>query len=97
MKLLLLLLLQAKSFKNAIITVLHYRPDFAAAWMNLGIVLATMKRYDEALECYNYALAYRKNYPDCYYNLGNLVSYIFSIYLPLIYFVLAIISRDPRS
>lgn len=47
--------------------------------MNLGIVLANTNRYDEALECYNYALTYRKKYPDCYYNLGNLVSCLYCI------------------
>jgi len=50
------------------------RPDFAAAWMNLGIVLAGLKRHSEAEASYFIALTYRKKYPDCYYNLGNLVS-----------------------
>lgn len=50
------------------------RPDFAAAWMNLGIVLAGLKHHNEAETSYFTALAYRKKYPDCYYNLGNLVS-----------------------
>jgi Flp pilus assembly protein TadD len=54
-----------------------FRPDFAAAWMNLGIVLAGLKHHSEAETSYFTALAYRKKYPDCYYNLGNLVSIIF--------------------
>lgn len=57
-----------------------FRDDFPAAWMNLGIVLANTKRYDESHNAYHMALKYRKNYPDCYYNLGNLVRSIVKIY-----------------
>lgn len=53
---------------------LHFRKDFPAAWMNLGIVLASTKRLEESQNAYKTALQYRKNYPDCFYNLGNLVS-----------------------
>ena len=49
------------------------RSDFAAAWMNLGIVLSR-KNTTEAMDCYFKALKHRKRYPDCEYNLGNLVS-----------------------
>jgi hypothetical protein len=51
---------------------LFFRPDFAAAWMNLGIVMAK-KNQSEALICYENALKNRQSYPDCEYNLGNLV------------------------
>ncbi|CAL8144135.1 unnamed protein product [Orchesella dallaii] len=47
------------------------KPDFAAAWMNLGIILSTSNK-SEALSCYINALKFRKAYPDCEYNLGNL-------------------------
>lgn len=50
------------------------RPDFAAAWMNLGIVQALLKKHEEARKSYLSALTHRRRYPDCYYNLGNLVS-----------------------
>lgn len=50
------------------------RPDFAAAWMNLGIVQAALKKPKEAEQSYHEALRHRRKYPDCYYNLGNLVS-----------------------
>jgi tetratricopeptide (TPR) repeat protein len=50
------------------------RPEFAAAWMNLGIVYAELGRRDEAEASYLTALQHRPKYPDCYYNLGNLVS-----------------------
>lgn len=40
--------------------------------MNLGIVQAAMKNYKDALSSYKMALLYRKNYANCYYNIGNL-------------------------
>lgn len=51
-----------------------YRPNFAAAWMNLGIILTNLNESEEAEHCYKTAIMYRNKYPDCYYNLGNLVS-----------------------
>uniref|UniRef100_A0A8C6YHB5 dolichyl-phosphate-mannose--protein mannosyltransferase n=1 Tax=Naja naja TaxID=35670 RepID=A0A8C6YHB5_NAJNA len=48
------------------------RPDFAAAWMNLGIVQNSLRRYEEAEKSYWTAIRHRKKYPDCYYNLGRL-------------------------
>lgn len=50
------------------------RKDFAAAWNNLGITLSFLRRYRESEESYITALTYRSKYPDCYYNLGVLVS-----------------------
>lgn len=52
------------------------RPDFAAAWMNLGIVQNSLRKFDEAEQSYWNAIKFRKKYPDCYYNLGRLVSYL---------------------
>ena len=49
------------------------RPSFAAAWMNLGIVLTSLKKYEEAESSYMMSLKHKHNYPDCYFNLGNLV------------------------
>lgn len=46
--------------------------EFPAAWMNLGIVQASLKKYKESLKSYEMALKYRKRYPVCLYNLGNL-------------------------
>jgi tetratricopeptide (TPR) repeat protein len=40
--------------------------------MNLGIVQAMLKEYNESETSYYKALFYKKNYPNCYYNLGNL-------------------------
>jgi len=50
-----------------------FRNDFAAAWMNLGIVLSAQQKYNEAEVAYLTALQHRKSYPHCYFNLGNLV------------------------
>lgn len=50
-----------------------WRPDFAAAWMNLGIVQNSLKKFEEAETSYWNAIKFRKKYPDCYYNLGRLV------------------------
>lgn len=61
----------------------YFRQDFPAAWMNLGIILASTKRLEEAEIAYNTALQYRKVYPDCFYNLGNLVSSFEFFYLAL--------------
>lgn len=53
---------------------LSSRPDFAAAWMNLGIVQNSLKRFQAAEQSYRTAIKHRRKYPDCYYNLGRLVS-----------------------
>lgn len=50
------------------------REEFPTAWMNLGIVLASQGKFDEALLSYSRALKYRRNYATCYYNIGNLVN-----------------------
>ena len=41
--------------------------------MNLGIVQAALNKTQLAEISYKKALANRRKYPDCYYNLGNLV------------------------
>lgn len=51
---------------------IFYRQQFPAAWMNLGIVLASQKKFNESLVAYETALKYRKRYATCYYNMGNL-------------------------
>lgn len=41
--------------------------------MNLGIVLAALKRHEESEKSYLTAISHRPKYPDCFYNLGVLV------------------------
>jgi len=60
--------------------------------MNLAIVQAARQQYATAEQSYKTALRHRRRYPDCFYNLGNLVpkQTVFSftyhfIYLFLIY------------
>lgn len=59
--------------ENLLVAALKIRPDFSSAWMNLGIVYSSMGLFNESEACYLEALKYRKRYPDCFYNLGNLV------------------------
>ena len=58
---------------NLLTKALELRPDFSSAWMNLGIVYSSMGLFNESETCYLEALKHRKRYPDCFYNLGNLV------------------------
>jgi hypothetical protein len=44
---------------------------------NLGIVQASLHKNSSAERSYYTALKHRKKYPDCYYNLGNLVWWLF--------------------
>ena len=64
---------QIEPAEEWLLKAVRIRPDFAAAWMNLGIVQALLKKYSEARASYLKALTHRRRYPDCYYNLGNLV------------------------
>ncbi|CAH1782005.1 unnamed protein product [Owenia fusiformis] len=58
--------------ENLLIEAVTIRPEFAAAWMNLGIVQAALKKNASSEVSYLNALKHRRRYPDCYYNLGNL-------------------------
>lgn len=61
-------------YLECLICMFHtLRNDFAAAWMNLGIVLSAQHKYIKAEFAYLTALQHRKSYPHCYFNLGNLV------------------------
>ena len=59
------------------LNLLCFREDFAAAWMNLGLVQAALHKNSSAKRSYYTAIKHRKKYPDCYYNLGNMVSFLF--------------------
>ena len=64
--------------------------------MNLGIVKAGLKKSSEAERCYFTALTHRKKYPDCLYNLGNLVS-IKSAFCNLAFHSCALMNRIARG
>ncbi|KAG1656182.1 Transmembrane and TPR repeat-containing protein 4 [Nymphon striatum] len=59
--------------EKLLLNAIYIRPDFAAAWMNLGIVQASLRKHNDAEKSYLIALSHRKRYPDCLYNLGNLI------------------------
>ena len=65
---------QLSDAEKLLLKAVQVRPDFAAAWMNLGIVEALLDKYEQAEASYLTALTHRKYYPDAYYNLGNLVN-----------------------
>ena len=63
-----------KSAEELLIRASYLKADFTAAWMNLGIVQSLLRKYPEAEVSYLNALKLRRKYPDCQYNLGNLVN-----------------------
>lgn len=50
---------------------LHYTPDSARAYNNLGNVYAETGRYEEAIALHRKAIVLRPHYAQAYYNLGN--------------------------
>lgn len=53
-----------------------FRPELSSAWNNLGILLNSQKRFEEAERCYSNAVSVgrlRKKKADYLYNLGNMV------------------------
>jgi tetratricopeptide (TPR) repeat protein len=50
---------------------LQIRPDYAEAHANLGNVLQSQEKLDEAVAHYQQALALKPDYPKAYNNLGN--------------------------
>lgn len=59
---------------------INFRKDFATAWMNYGIVLSALKKYEESEKSYLTALSQKPKCPDCYYNLGVLVKKLTPFY-----------------
>src|SRR4030095_318651 len=63
----------ASDFENAIRqfkAALQLRPDYAEAHNDLGLSLAALKRYDEAIACLREAVRYQPNFGVAYVNLG---------------------------
>jgi tetratricopeptide (TPR) repeat protein len=58
--------------KQLLVAAIKVNPTFPAAWMNLGIVQASLADYEGALASYESALRHRPRYADCHFNLGNL-------------------------
>jgi tetratricopeptide (TPR) repeat protein len=66
-------MIYAQSYMHGLVVTFVCREEFAAAWMNLGIVQASLMKNESAERSYRTAISHRRKYPDCYYNLGNLV------------------------
>jgi tetratricopeptide (TPR) repeat protein len=47
------------------------KPDYALAYVNLGVLLERKGESDEAIADFHKALQINPDYPDAYYNLGN--------------------------
>ncbi|CAG0879112.1 unnamed protein product [Cyprideis torosa] len=59
--------------REFLINATRTKSDSAPAWMNLGAVLAEMGDNQGAERAYTMAINLRPNYPDCFYNLANLL------------------------
>jgi len=58
--------LAEKSFRHA----LHLKPDYAAAYNDLGTTLKNQKKINAAIECYQHAILHDPDFLDAYFNLG---------------------------
>ena len=50
--------------------VLRYRPEYAEAQMNLGVIYTGLSRLEEAEQAYERAVALKPDYAEAHYNLG---------------------------
>jgi Flp pilus assembly protein TadD len=50
--------------------VLRYRPEYAEAHMNLGVIYTGLNRLEEAEQSYARAVALKPDYAEAHYNLG---------------------------
>ncbi|KAI6660292.1 Transmembrane and TPR repeat-containing protein [Oopsacas minuta] len=55
-----------------LVRAVEVAPKFAAAWMNRGTVETDLKLFSQSEQSILTAIKHRNNYPDAYYNLGNL-------------------------
>ena len=66
---------QKKKFHAAEIfykEILKKHPNHAGTYVNLGMVLKKLEKYEEATDCYERAIKINPNDANPYYNLGNL-------------------------
>ena len=50
--------------------VLRYRPEYAEAHMNLGVIYTGLNRLEEAEQSYERAVELKPDYAEAHYNLG---------------------------
>ena len=48
--------------------VIELKPDFAGAWNLKGLEYVVLKRYEDAIACFDKALEIRPSYPEARYN-----------------------------
>jgi Flp pilus assembly protein TadD len=56
--------------ERELLEVLRYRPEYAEAHMNLGVIYTDLNRLDEAEQSYQRAVALKPDYAEAHYNLG---------------------------
>jgi len=56
--------------ERELLEVLRYRPEYAEAHMNLGVIYTELNRLDEAEQSYERAVALKPDYAEAHYNLG---------------------------
>ena len=50
--------------------MLRYRPEYAEAHMNLGVIYTGLNRLEEAEQSYERAVELKPDYAEAHYNLG---------------------------
>ena len=50
---------------------LSIKPDYAAAYLNMGNALKEQQKVEEAIEAYRQAFSIKPDYVEAYYNIGN--------------------------
>jgi Flp pilus assembly protein TadD len=56
--------------EQELLEVVRYRPAYAEAHMNLGVIYTELNRLDDAEHSYERAVALKPDYAEAHYNLG---------------------------
>jgi Flp pilus assembly protein TadD len=56
--------------ERELLEVLRYRPEYAEAHMNLGVIYTELNRLEEAEKSYERAVALKPDHAEAHYNLG---------------------------
>ena len=58
--------------------ILKTHPNHAGTYVNLGMTLKKLEKYEEAMDCYEKAIKINPNDPNPHYNLANLYQNIYT-------------------